>query len=86
MKKCNKCKENKELLKFDKDKNKKDGLQSQCKLCLNKWRKDNNKKVKKNQGRLSILRAKLIKQIKEKEARDLDQIAKENQFRRKLSF
>ena len=49
MKKCNKCKENKELLKFDKDKNKKDGLQSQCKLCLNKWRKDNKEKVNKNQ-------------------------------------
>jgi hypothetical protein len=45
MKKCKKCREEKELDFFGKDINSKDGYKSQCKLCRNisnKEYRDNN--------------------------------------------
>lgn len=51
MKKCKKCREEKELDFFGKDINSKDGYKSQCKLCRNisnKEYRDNNKDYYKN--------------------------------------
>ena len=46
MKKCSKCGEVKSLGEFNKDKNKKDGLRSQCKACTKAYREDNKEKKK----------------------------------------
>jgi len=50
MKKCNKCKIEKEFIEFPKNKTKKDGYQSQCKICVNNYkliyRKLNKEKIK----------------------------------------
>ena len=43
MKKCYKCKEEKQLQEFSKDKSKKDGLNSACKVCSNLMIKDYTK-------------------------------------------
>jgi len=37
MKCCTKCKQCKEFIEFSKDKSKKDGLYSSCKVCVNKY-------------------------------------------------
>jgi hypothetical protein len=47
MKKCNKCGEVKNLGEFNKDKNKKDGLKSQCKACQKAYYEDNKEKINK---------------------------------------
>lgn len=51
-KRCTKCNVYKPLSKFSKDKDKKDGLSTRCKLCKSgehaKWRKANPEKVKEN--------------------------------------
>ena len=36
---CNKCKIEKSLVEFSKDKSKKDGLQSKCRSCANQYKK-----------------------------------------------
>lgn len=45
MKTCRTCKQRKEQSEYYKDKNRKDGLNGQCKVCYNlrikKWRQDN---------------------------------------------
>jgi hypothetical protein len=50
MKKCYKCKEEKPLVEFSKDKSKKDGLNSSCKTCskvmVQKYYKENLDKIK----------------------------------------
>lgn len=50
MKKCYKCKEEKQLQEFSKDKSKKDGLNSACKVCskvmVQSYHKQNREKVK----------------------------------------
>ena len=43
---CNKCKTEKELSEFSKDKRNKCGLQFYCKSCRNKYTKDNKEKLK----------------------------------------
>ena len=40
-KECTKCHEIKSVSEFSRDKNKTDGLQSQCKQCCKQWRKNN---------------------------------------------
>ena len=51
MKKCNKCKQNKDLSKFHKNLAKKDGLSYQCKSCLKEYHRKhyslNKDKIKK---------------------------------------
>jgi hypothetical protein len=50
MKKCYKCKEEKQLQEFAKDKSKKDGLNSSCKVCsrlmVKDYHKENKEKIK----------------------------------------
>jgi hypothetical protein len=46
MKKCSKCKEEKKLTEFSKDKRKKDGLRYNCKSCLKEYRQANKEKRK----------------------------------------
>lgn len=50
MKKCYKCKEEKNLQEFAKDKSKKDGLNSSCKVCsklmVKNYHKENKEKIK----------------------------------------
>lgn len=48
MKKCTKCKEEKDLSEFNKDKKNKDGHCSQCKKCRSKLRKEYDKQYSKN--------------------------------------
>lgn len=52
MKYCGSCKENLQLTEFNKNPSKKDGLQSNCKICQNKrqrdWYENNKEKHKKN--------------------------------------
>lgn len=50
MKICSKCKENKELDLFNKNKRKKDGFSTECKACVNKYNLEyrNNLENKKN--------------------------------------
>jgi hypothetical protein len=47
MKECTKCKIEKESSEFSKDKDKKDGLTSNCKACNKKYRQDNAEQLKK---------------------------------------
>ena len=51
MKKCSKCGEVKSLGEFNKDKNKKDGLRSQCKACTKAYSEDNKEKKKEYRDR-----------------------------------
>ena len=46
MKVCTKCKVEKELIEFSKNKNGKNGLQSACKMCDKQWRLDNSDELK----------------------------------------
>ena len=46
MKVCTKCKEEKKLTEFDKDKDKKDGLTYRCKSCRKKYRQANKEYFK----------------------------------------
>jgi hypothetical protein len=46
MKTCTKCKIEKELTEFSKDKSKKDGLQLVCKTCKKEWENNNKEKRK----------------------------------------
>jgi len=46
MKICNKCKIEKSVENFGKDKTKKDGLHTQCKSCEKEWREKNKEKIK----------------------------------------
>ena len=48
MKVCSKCKESKGLEEFNKDKNHKDGLRSQCKSCIKEYREKNPYQVQSN--------------------------------------
>ena len=49
MKKCTKCKLDKEITEFSKDKTRKDGLFSSCKECHKEYRKENKDKINKYQ-------------------------------------
>ena len=49
-KECTKCHEIKSVSEFSRDKNKTDGLQSQCKECKKQWR-ENNKEHRKEYGK-----------------------------------
>lgn len=44
-KKCSKCGEVKKLSEFGKNNNRKDGLQSKCKVCVLAYKKDNKDKI-----------------------------------------
>ena len=46
MKVCSKCKVEKEFSEFSKNKNKKNGLHSSCKMCDKQWRVDNSDELK----------------------------------------
>ena len=46
MKKCYKCKEEKELTEFSKNKLKKDGYDGKCKSCFKEYRENNKEKIK----------------------------------------
>ena len=46
MKKCTKCKVEKEITKFGVDKQRKDGLYPSCKECSKEYRKENKDKKK----------------------------------------
>lgn len=46
MKKCNKCKIEKPLSEFSKDKNRKDGLQPRCKSCNREYREQNRERIR----------------------------------------
>lgn len=46
IKKCSKCKKNKSLNDFDKNKNEKDGFHCHCKECKKKYRRKNNVVIK----------------------------------------
>ena len=50
MKYCTKCKQTKELTEFHKDSSRRDGLQSQCKVCkkaqIKKWKQNNPEKTR----------------------------------------
>jgi len=48
MKKCNKCKEIKDISYFVKNKSSKDGLNNYCKICKNKYNKSNIERIKEN--------------------------------------
>ena len=53
MKKCTKCKVDKEITEFSKDKRRKDGLYSSCKLCNKEYHKEHNKEYyKKNKDKI----------------------------------
>jgi hypothetical protein len=43
---CTKCKVEKELTEFHKDKRSKDGLRSKCKSCRRKYREANKERMK----------------------------------------
>ena len=62
-KKCNKCKEHKELTEFYKQTRNKDGLQHHCKVCKNAenklWREENPECNKKNRRRYNRERRKV---------------------------
>ena len=45
MKKCTKCKVEKEITEFSKDKTRKDGVYSSCKLCNKEYYKENKNKI-----------------------------------------
>jgi len=45
VKTCCKCKVEKDVVEFSKDKNKKDGYQTQCKSCHKAWREANKDKI-----------------------------------------
>ena len=49
MKICPKCKEEKELSKFSKDKRAKSGLKTQCKACNKQYRAENTEQIKQYQ-------------------------------------
>lgn len=48
---CHKCKQEKPLTEFNRNKVQKDGVQSKCKECLEKWRKENRTKIRECQKR-----------------------------------
>ena len=45
MKRCARCKEEKEFSQFYKNSSKKDGLQTRCKVCTKKYEKNNREKI-----------------------------------------
>ena len=49
-KECSKCNENKLLVEFNNDKNKKDGKQNYCKVCRNTYKKAYHTKKKSETG------------------------------------
>jgi hypothetical protein len=49
MKVCAKCKEEKKLTEFSKDKTKKDGFQYKCKSCVNQYHKANKEQIREKQ-------------------------------------
>lgn len=49
LKQCAKCKQQKEIINFSKNKLRKDGLHSQCKACFKEYRLQNKDKIKKYQ-------------------------------------
>ena len=74
MKICTKCKIEKELTEFSKDKTKKDNLKSQCKICTKQWRRDNKEYFKqwREDNKDKIIKDKIIKDkiIKDKIIKD----------------
>lgn len=46
MKTCSKCKIEKEVTEFNKDKSKIDGLRPDCKSCLKEYRQANKERIK----------------------------------------
>jgi hypothetical protein len=46
LKACYKCKEEKPLSEFSKNKGKKDGLQQRCQQCVNQYYKENKEKIR----------------------------------------
>jgi len=46
MKYCNTCSTTKDISEFSKDKSRKDGFRSKCKLCVKQYRKENAEKIK----------------------------------------
>lgn len=68
MKRCGKCKEQKPITDFHKDKNRADGYQNQCKVCKNailkNWRSPqrvNNVDICKNMEKLHGVMDKMIR-------------------------
>jgi hypothetical protein len=69
LKKCSKCKEEKKIVEFSKDKTRKDGYYHQCKSCRKEWRLNNKEKQKKyydnNKERIKERDKKYYKENKE---------------------
>ena len=83
-KKCSKCGVVKEICEFRKDKTKKDGLYSSCKLCKLIWRRENkeitnstNRRYKKNN------KEKVIKYNSEYQKKNREKINKRIKYRHK---
>jgi len=73
MKKCTKCKVDKEITEFSKDKQKKDGISLSCKLCSKEYHKEYHKENKN----------KIIEQKKEYYKKNKDKINKRHKEYRK---
>lgn len=68
MKRCGRCKQEKPITDFHKDKNRLDGYQNQCKICKNailkNWRSPHrvdNQQICKNMEKLHMMMDKIIR-------------------------
>jgi len=79
---CSKCKIEKDISEFSKNKNKKDGVNSWCKYCCKQYRKDNVEKIlkykKDNAEKISNLTKQYCKNNAEKIAKQKKQYRKDN--------
>lgn len=55
-KRCSKCRAEKPMDCFSPDKRASDGKQSQCRQCMNEWRKENGKKIRSSERYKSRMR------------------------------
>ena len=89
MKKCTNCKVDKEITEFSKDKRRKDGMRSVCKLCQKEYRKKNKDKIKEyHKEHYKANKDKRKERQKEYRKKNKDKInksSKEYQKNRKLS-
>ena len=88
MKVCAKCKESKELSEFSKNRSKKDGLSSYCKICDNKRTKDyqdRNKEevLRKHRERYQRKKIENPKYLKQKYLKELENVGKRFMYYKK---
>lgn len=90
MRKCSKCKKEKDFVEFTKDKYTKDNLKSTCKLCVKQYQQENKKKISiqqkqyylNNKEKISIQKKQYRENNKEKYSEYQNRYNLENRYKR----